>query len=117
MSSHPIDWTKVPHTELVSNSEDEDEIAEVKVGEKQHREEEVKAERRRQKEVHGELSCSQRGYSQGLFQHRCKRRKKHRRQRRLDGQKRPEEPRRSTGKRWCNKRSQCVNGRRPKGRR
>ena len=51
MSAHPIDWSKVPHTELVSDSEDDAEVAEAKAGEKQRREEEAKAERRRQKEV------------------------------------------------------------------
>ena len=44
----------MPHTELVSDSEDNAKIAEAKVGKKQRREEEVKAERRRQKEVRGE---------------------------------------------------------------
>ncbi|KIM63292.1 hypothetical protein SCLCIDRAFT_24422 [Scleroderma citrinum Foug A] len=51
MSSQPIDWTMVPHTELVSNSEDDAKVVEAKVGEKQRREEEAKAERRRQKEA------------------------------------------------------------------
>ena len=51
MSAQPIDWSKVPHTKFVSDSEDEVEVAEVKAGEKQCREEEVKVERRRQKEV------------------------------------------------------------------
>ena len=51
MSAQPIDWSKVPHTELVSDSEDDAEVAEVKAGEKQQREEEVKAEHHRQKEV------------------------------------------------------------------
>ena len=50
MSAHPIDWSKVPHTDLVSNSEDDAKVAEAKAGEEQ-REEEAKAERRRQKEV------------------------------------------------------------------
>ena len=51
MSTHRIDWSKVPHTDLVSDSEDNVKVAEVKAGEKQRREEEVKAERQRQKEV------------------------------------------------------------------
>ena len=51
MSAHPIDWSKVPHTDLVSDSEDDTEVAEAKAGEKQRREEEVKVERQRQKEV------------------------------------------------------------------
>ncbi|KIM50546.1 hypothetical protein SCLCIDRAFT_34184 [Scleroderma citrinum Foug A] len=51
MSAQPIDWSKVPHTKLVSDLEDDDEVAEVKAGEKQRREEEAKAERRRQKEA------------------------------------------------------------------
>ena len=51
MSAHPIDWSKVPHTDLVSDSEDDTKVAEAKAGEKQRREEEVKAERQRQKEV------------------------------------------------------------------
>ena len=59
MSSHPIDWTKVPHTELVSNLEDKIEVVETKAGKKQWREEEVKVECRRQKEVSSELPCSQ----------------------------------------------------------
>ena len=45
MSAHPIDWSKVPHTDLVSNSEDDAKVVEVKAGEKQRREEDVKAER------------------------------------------------------------------------
>ena len=57
MSSQPIDWSKVPHTELVSDSEVEVEVAEAKVGEKQRREEEAKAERWRQKEVSSRLPC------------------------------------------------------------
>ena len=51
MSTQPIDWSKVPHTDLVSDLEDDAEVAEAKAGEKQRREEEVKAERQRQKEV------------------------------------------------------------------
>ncbi|KIM60194.1 hypothetical protein SCLCIDRAFT_26840 [Scleroderma citrinum Foug A] len=51
MSTHPIDWSKVPHTDLVSDSEDDAEVAEAKAGEKQRREEEVKAERQRQMEA------------------------------------------------------------------
>ncbi|KIM58049.1 hypothetical protein SCLCIDRAFT_28419 [Scleroderma citrinum Foug A] len=51
MSAHPIDWSKVPHTNLVSDSEDDAEVVEAKAGEKQRREEEAKAERQRQKEV------------------------------------------------------------------
>ena len=47
----PINWSKVPHTKLVSDLEDDTEVAKVKAGEKQRREEEAKAERRRQKEV------------------------------------------------------------------
>ena len=35
----------VPHTKLVSDSEDNAEVVEAKVGEKQRREEEAKAER------------------------------------------------------------------------
>ena len=35
MLTQPIDWTTVPHTELVSNSEDDAEVAEAKAGEKQ----------------------------------------------------------------------------------
>ena len=31
MSSQPINWVKVPHTELVRDSEDDTEIAEAKV--------------------------------------------------------------------------------------
>ena len=45
MSAHPIDWSKVPHTNLVRNLEDDTEVAEAKAGEKQRREEEVKVER------------------------------------------------------------------------
>ena len=45
MSAHPIDWSKVPHTNLVSDLEDDAEVVEVKAGEKQRREEEAKAER------------------------------------------------------------------------
>ena len=55
MSAQPIDWSKVPHTELVSDSENDTEVVEVKVGEKQRREEEAKAERRRQKEVSNQV--------------------------------------------------------------
>ena len=51
MSAHPIDWSKVPHTDLVSDSEDNAKVVEAKAGEKQRREEEAKAERQRQKEV------------------------------------------------------------------
>ena len=51
----------MPHTELVSDSEDEDEVAEAKVGKKQRRDEEVKVEHRRQKEVSGKQSYSQQG--------------------------------------------------------
>ena len=51
MSTNPINWSKVPHTNLVSNSEDDAKVVEVKAGEKQRREEEVKVERQRQKEV------------------------------------------------------------------
>ena len=51
MSAQPINWSKVPHTKLVSNSEEDTEVAEAKVGEKQRREEEAKAECHRQKEV------------------------------------------------------------------
>ncbi|KIM63050.1 hypothetical protein SCLCIDRAFT_24615 [Scleroderma citrinum Foug A] len=50
MSAHPIYWSKVPHTDLVSDSEDDTKVVEVKAGEKQRREEEAKVERRRQKE-------------------------------------------------------------------
>ena len=58
MSAHPIDWSKVPHTDLVSNLEDDAEVAEAKAGEKQRREEEAKAERQRQKEVSNEcITC------------------------------------------------------------
>ena len=58
MSAQPINWSKVPHTELVNDLEDNAEVVEAKVGEKQQREEEVKAERQRQKEVCGKCSCS-----------------------------------------------------------
>ncbi|KIM50711.1 hypothetical protein SCLCIDRAFT_34053 [Scleroderma citrinum Foug A] len=59
MSSQPIDWTKVPHTELVSDLEVMVKVAEAKAGKKQWREEEVEveaeaeveAEHRRQKEA------------------------------------------------------------------
>ncbi|KIM69166.1 hypothetical protein SCLCIDRAFT_19795 [Scleroderma citrinum Foug A] len=51
MSAQPINWSKVPHTELVSDSEDDAEVVEAKVGEKQQREEEAKVECRRQKEA------------------------------------------------------------------
>ncbi|KIM57755.1 hypothetical protein SCLCIDRAFT_28606 [Scleroderma citrinum Foug A] len=51
MSTQPINWTKVPHTKLVSDLEDDAEVVEAKAGEKQQREEEAKAEHRRQKEV------------------------------------------------------------------
>ncbi|KIM58301.1 hypothetical protein SCLCIDRAFT_28196 [Scleroderma citrinum Foug A] len=44
----------VPHTKLVSDSEDDAEVVEAKAGEKQRREEEVKVERRRQKEARKE---------------------------------------------------------------
>ena len=58
MSAHPINWSKVPQTELVSDPEDNAEVAEAKAGEKQRREEEVKVERQRQKEVCGKHSRS-----------------------------------------------------------
>ena len=45
MSAHPIDWSKVPHTDLVGDSEDDAKVVEAKAGEKQRREEEAKAER------------------------------------------------------------------------
>ena len=45
----------MPHTELVSDSEDDTEVVEVKAGKKQRREEEAKVERRRQKEVHSDI--------------------------------------------------------------
>ena len=51
MSAHPINLSKIPHTNLVSDSKDDAEVAEAKAGEKQRREEEAKAERQRQKEV------------------------------------------------------------------
>ena len=51
MSAHPIYWSKVPHTDLVSDSEDDTKVVEVKAGEKQRREEEAKVERQRQKEL------------------------------------------------------------------
>ena len=51
MSAHPIDWSKVSHTDLVSNLKDDTEVAEAKAGEKQRREEEAKVERQRQKEL------------------------------------------------------------------
>ena len=51
MLTQPIDWTKVPHTKLVSNLEDDTKVAEAKAGKKQWREEEVKVEHQRQKEV------------------------------------------------------------------
>ena len=44
MSTHPIDWSKVPHTDLVSDSEDNAKVVEAKAEEKQRREEEVKVE-------------------------------------------------------------------------
>ena len=56
MSTQPIDWSKVPHTKLVSDLEDDAKVAEAKVGEKQQREEEAKAERCRQKEVSGQAN-------------------------------------------------------------
>ena len=56
MSAQPIDWSKVPHTELVSDSEDDTKVVEAKAGEKQRREEEAKAERRRQKEVSSQVN-------------------------------------------------------------
>ena len=71
MSTQPIDWSKVPHTKLVSNSEDDAKVAEVKVGEKQQREEEVKAEHHRQKEVSNKhIACC--GDADDDW-HRCKR--------------------------------------------
>ncbi|KIM66659.1 hypothetical protein SCLCIDRAFT_21823 [Scleroderma citrinum Foug A] len=51
MSALPINWSKVPHTELVSDSEDDTKVAEAKAGEKQQREEEAKVEHCRQKEA------------------------------------------------------------------
>ena len=48
MSTHPIDWSKIPHTDLVSDSEDNAKVVEVKAGEKQRREQEAKVERKRQ---------------------------------------------------------------------
>ena len=45
MSAQPINWSKVPHTELVSDLEDDAKVAEVKAGKKQQREEEAKVER------------------------------------------------------------------------
>ena len=45
MSAHPINWSKAPHTDLVSDLEDNTKVVEVKAGEKQRREEEAKAER------------------------------------------------------------------------
>ena len=50
-TAHPTDWSKVPHTNLVSDLEDNAEVVEAKAGEKQRREEEVKVKRQRQKEV------------------------------------------------------------------
>ena len=44
-TAHPTDWSKVPHTNLMSDLEDDTEVAEAKAGEKQRREEEVKVER------------------------------------------------------------------------
>ena len=44
MLMQPIDWSKVSHTELVSDSEDDAKVVEAKAGEKQCREEEAKAE-------------------------------------------------------------------------
>ena len=53
-----VDWSLLPQVELVSNSEDDTEVATAKVREQSWREEEVKrqeeeakAERQRQKEV------------------------------------------------------------------
>ena len=51
MSTHPIDWSKIPHTDLVSDSEDNAKVVEVKAGEKQRREQEAIVERKRQQEV------------------------------------------------------------------
>ena len=34
MSTQPIDWTKVPHTKLVSDLEDNAKVAEAKAGKK-----------------------------------------------------------------------------------
>ena len=56
MSAQPIDWSKVPHTKLVSDLEDDAKVAEAKAGEKQQREEEAKVERHRQKEVSGQAN-------------------------------------------------------------
>ena len=56
MSTQPIDWSKVPHTELVSDSEDDAEVAEAKAGKKQRREEEAKVECHRQKEVSSQVN-------------------------------------------------------------
>ena len=44
MSSQPIDWTKVPRTELVSDLEVMVKVAEAKAGKKQWREVEVEVE-------------------------------------------------------------------------
>ena len=43
-SHMPHSWIKVPHTELVSDLEDNAKVAEVKAGKKQWRKEEVKVE-------------------------------------------------------------------------
>ena len=56
MSTQPSDWSKVPHTELVSDSEDDAEVAEAKAGKKQRREEEAKVECHRQKEVSSQVN-------------------------------------------------------------
>ena len=108
-----IDWSKVPHNELVSDLEDNAKVVEVKAEEKQRREEEVKAEHCRQKEVSNKcITCC--GDADNNW-HRHEKQKKRGRQRKLRGQKRPKELR-STGQRWCDRWRQCVDGRRQKGR-
>ena len=47
MLTQPINWSKVSHTELVSNLEDDAEVVEAKAGEKQRREEEWSTEGKR----------------------------------------------------------------------
>ena len=83
MSAHPIDWSKAPHTDLVSDLEDNTKVVEVKAGEKQRREEEVKAERQRQKEVSNKRIARCGDADNDWY--RREREKKH------EGQKRPEE--------------------------
>ena len=57
MSMQPIDWSKVPHTELVSDSEDDAEVAEVKV------------EHQRQKEVSNKCTACCGGANNNWHRH------------------------------------------------